>query len=227
MHTPATPANNATNGPGVTFQAQNGLPPIMHTPATPENNSTNGPVAELLWPNTTRPYNLQQHTSTAIPGNATIGIPFCSMDSKPRLSLMQCHITIRERVAGVQDSQHHQVTLPQNELCRHHLRALFSIAADAWKEGLRPAAGQLTRFTGNSLWPLGIIHLPLTLTGQDKTRRRTTLVDFVVIRHPSEHNVILGRTALLKSRAISSTIHGIVKFITNQGLGTILATPPI
>nr|KAJ0188344.1 hypothetical protein LSAT_V11C900462440 [Lactuca sativa] len=31
-----------------------------------------------------------------------------------------------------------------------------------------------------------------------RTKQRTALVDFVVIRHPSEHNVILGRTALLR-----------------------------
>ena len=51
-------------------------------------------------------------------------------------------------------------------------------------------------------------------------------MDFVVIRHPSEHNVILGRTALLKFLAISSMIQGIVKFNTSQGPSTILATPP-
>ena len=48
----------------------------------------------------------------------------------------------------------------------------------------------------------------------------------MVVRHPSEHNVILGLTNLLKFGAVSSKIHGIVKFNTSHGPGTILATPP-
>ena len=66
----------------------------------------------------------------------------------------------------------------------------------------------------------------LTLNIHDKQRSKTVLVDFVVILHSAEHNIILGRPALLKLGAISSTMHGIVKFNTSEGLATILATPP-
>lgn len=48
----------------------------------------------------------------------------------------------------------------------------------------------------------------------------------MVIRHPAKHNIILGRTTLLKHGAIPSTMHGIVKFNTTEGSGTVLATPP-
>lgn len=120
----------------------------------------------------------------------------------------------------------HQVYIDTGSSTDVMYKHCFWLLPDAWKEGLRPAAGQLLVFIGRSLWPLGTIHLPFTLTSQDKTRRRTTLVDFVAIRHLSEHNVILGRTTLLKFGATSSTINGIVKFSTSQCPGTILATPP-
>lgn len=47
-----------------------------------------------------------------------------------------------------------------------------------------------------------------------------------MIRHPAEHNIILGRLALLKFGAVPSTMHGIVKFSTPAGPRTVLATPP-
>lgn len=52
------------------------------------------------------------------------------------------------------------------------------------------------------------------------------LLDFVVIQHSAQHNIILGRTTLLKLGAVLSTMHGIVKFRTTAGPTMILATPP-
>lgn len=65
----------------------------------------------------------------------------------------------------------------------------------------------------------------ITLTSHDQTRRKTTLIDFIVIRHPTEHNIILGRTTIFRFWAISFNIHGIVKFSTIEGPRTILVTP--
>lgn len=48
------------------------------------------------------------------------------------------------------------------------------------------------------MWPLGTIHLPFTLTSYGKTKRKTTLIDFVVIKNLAEHNIILGGMNLLK-----------------------------
>lgn len=73
---------------------------------------------------------------------------------------------------------------------------------------------------------LGTIHLPFTLTSHGKTRWKLAVIHFVIIRHPVEHNIILGRTNLFMLRAIPSTIHGIVKFNTMEGSRTILAIPP-
>ncbi|XP_023755822.1 uncharacterized protein LOC111904277 [Lactuca sativa] len=102
----------------------------------------------------------------------------------------------------------------------------FRLLPDRWKNGLRPTMRRLVGFTGHSLWPLGMIHLPLTLTSHDKQRRKIVLVDFVVIRHSAEHNIIMGRPALLKLGAIPSTMHGIVKLNTIGGPAMILATQP-
>lgn len=51
------------------------------------------------------------------------------------------------------------------------------------------------------------------------------MIDFVVIRNSAEHNIILGRTTLLKLVAVPSTMHGIMKFSTADGPTMILATP--
>ncbi|XP_023742246.1 uncharacterized protein LOC111890354 [Lactuca sativa] len=101
----------------------------------------------------------------------------------------------------------------------------FRLLPDRWKDNLRFTTGRLVGFTGHSMWLLGTIHLPLTITSHDKHRKKTALVDFVVIRHATEHNIILGRSALLKLGAIPSTIHGIMKFDTPKGKAMILATP--
>lgn len=74
--------------------------------------------------------------------------------------------------------------------------------------------------------PLGKIHLPFTLTSLDKVKKNTILIDFVVIRHLADHNVILGRTALLKFGAVPQKMHGIIKFTTTKGSGTVLETLP-
>ncbi|XP_023760336.1 uncharacterized protein LOC111908758 [Lactuca sativa] len=100
----------------------------------------------------------------------------------------------------------------------------FRFLPDRWKDNLRPTAWRLVGFTCHSLWPLGTIHLPLTITIHDKQRKKIVLIDFVVIRHPTKHNIILGRMALLKLGAVPSTMHGILKFDTSAGLATVIAT---
>lgn len=102
----------------------------------------------------------------------------------------------------------------------------FRLLPDRWKDNLKPTAGRLIGFTGHNLWPLGTIHLPLTLTSHEKQRKKTVLIDFMVIRHSVDHNIILGRTALLKLGAFPSTMHGVVKFSTADDSAMILATLP-
>lgn len=102
----------------------------------------------------------------------------------------------------------------------------FHLLPNGWKASLKPETGRLTGFTRHNLCPLGTIHLHFTLISHEKVKKKTTLIDFVVIRHLVEHNIILGRTILLKSRAVPSTMHIIVKFRTTEGSGTVLAMSP-
>ena len=102
----------------------------------------------------------------------------------------------------------------------------FCLLSDRWKESLKPTKSQLTGFTGDILQPLITIHFPFTLTSHDRVKKNTTLIYFVMIRHRTEHNIILGRTTLLIFKVVPSTMHGIIKFSTTQGSGTVLATPP-
>lgn len=123
------------------------------------------------------------------------GLTFCTTDPSPAEWKGDNPIVIQ---GSIRDTMIHLVYIDTGSSTDIIYEHCFRLLPDAWKEELILTAGQLTGFTGHSLWPLGTIHLLFTLTSQEKTRRQTTLVDFVVIRHPSEHNVILGRTALLK-----------------------------
>ncbi|XP_023735853.2 uncharacterized protein LOC111883767 [Lactuca sativa] len=125
--------------------------------------------------------------------------------------------------ASIKDVTIHRVYVDTGSSANIIYEHCFRLLPDRWKDNLRPTTGRLVGFTGHSLWPF---HPPLTITSHDKQRKKTTLIDFVVIWHSAEHNIILGRTALLKLGAVPSTMHGIMKFDTTKGEATILATPP-
>ncbi|GJY37362.1 reverse transcriptase domain-containing protein [Tanacetum coccineum] len=48
------------------------------------------------------------------------------------------------------------------------------------------------------------------------------MINFTVVRAPSHYNVILGRTGLRTLRAVSLTIHSMVKFPTSRGITTLV-----
>ncbi|KAI3739892.1 hypothetical protein L2E82_30304 [Cichorium intybus] len=102
----------------------------------------------------------------------------------------------------------------------------FNLLPQVIKEELKPARGRLVGFTGHSIWPIGTISLPFTLKSFDGKLHKTSLIDFVVVRAPSEHNMILGRPGLLKFGAVPSTVHGLLKFRTPNGVACVLATSP-
>lgn len=124
----------------------------------------------------------------------------------------------------VHPKEHHPLYVRRHrKLGGNHIRALL---LEKWKEDLKLEPGQLTGFMRHNLWPLGTINLPFTLTSHENANRKTALIDFVIIRNSSEHNVMLGGTNLLMFVAISSTIHEILKFSTSQGPGMVLDTSP-
>ena len=74
-------------------------------------------------------------------------------------------------------------------------------------------------FTGDSVIPLGVISLPMTLG--EYPRQSYMMVDFLVIEQPSAFNIVLGRRSLRDLRAITSIHHLLMKFPTPYGVGKV------
>ncbi|XP_059669890.1 uncharacterized protein LOC132315551 [Cornus florida] len=85
------------------------------------------------------------------------------------------------------------------------------------KEKLRPTRSPLVGFTGDKVYPLGAVILPVTAGTSPK--QVTVMVDFLVVDCPSAYNVILGRATLNSMRAITSTYHLLMRFPTEHGVG--------
>ena len=75
-------------------------------------------------------------------------------------------------------------------------------------------------FTGDSIIPLGVISLPMTLG--EYPRNSCVMADFLVIDQPSAFNAVLGRPSLRELRAFTSIHHLLIKFPTLQGVGEVI-----
>ncbi|GJX10106.1 reverse transcriptase domain-containing protein [Tanacetum coccineum] len=78
------------------------------------------------------------------------------------------------------------------------------------KSQLNPATTSLTGFTGEKIWPMGQIRLPVMVG--NKEHSTTAWMNFMVIRSPSPYNGIIGRPGISAIRAVPSTAHGMLKF---------------
>ncbi|XP_059663839.1 uncharacterized protein LOC132309562 [Cornus florida] len=85
------------------------------------------------------------------------------------------------------------------------------------REKLRPMKSPLVGFSGDKVYPLGVVTLPVTAGANPK--QVTVMVDFVVVDCPSSYNFILGRTTLNAMKAITSTYHLLMRFPTEYGMG--------
>ncbi|XP_071698173.1 uncharacterized protein [Rutidosis leptorrhynchoides] len=91
---------------------------------------------------------------------------------------------------------------------------------------IKPPTTALSGFSRESAWPIGILKLKLELRDSgDKSKKPTESIEFCVVRSYSRYNAILGRTSIQKFGAIPSTIHGMVRFLTDQGVSTLESTP--
>ncbi|RZS11289.1 hypothetical protein BHM03_00042606 [Ensete ventricosum] len=90
-------------------------------------------------------------------------------------------------------------------------------------QDLTPLTSTLTGFTGDSISPLGTTTLPLTIGKEPCTK--TLMVVFVVVDLPSTYNAIIGRPTLNRLRAMVSTFHRSMKFLTNAGVGEAHSDP--
>ena len=80
---------------------------------------------------------------------------------------------------------------------------------------LKPYAGRLYRFTGNKVEVRGYIELSTTFT--DNLSSRTNKIRYLVINAPSAYNILLGRPALKRLKAVPSTRHMKVKLPSLEG----------
>ncbi|XP_071699319.1 uncharacterized protein [Rutidosis leptorrhynchoides] len=86
---------------------------------------------------------------------------------------------------------------------------------------MKPTAVSLAGFSGESTWPVVQLELQMKLVDDcDESLRHQALLNLYIMRNQSRFNMILG-TALRMFGAIPSTIHGMVKFFANKGIGTL------
>nr|XP_023895560.1 uncharacterized protein LOC112007449 [Quercus suber] len=84
---------------------------------------------------------------------------------------------------------------------------------------LRPFDSPLVSFSGDRVYPRGIVMLTVTV-GTDP-KQLTRQIDFLVVDSPSSYNVIIGRPALNKWKASTSTYCLKMKFPTDDGVGEV------
>ncbi|GJU16761.1 hypothetical protein Tco_1144727 [Tanacetum coccineum] len=77
----------------------------------------------------------------------------------------------------------------------------------------------LTRFSGETIWPLGQISLLVKIG--DERHSTSAWMNFMVVRLPSQHNGIIGRPGIRKIHAIPSMAHEMLKFPVEGGTITL------
>ena len=77
---------------------------------------------------------------------------------------------------------------------------------------LKSSPNPVYGFTGDTIVPLGVISLPMTLG--EYPRQSYVMADFLVRDQPSAFNAVLGRPSLRELRAITSIHHLLMKFPT-------------
>ncbi|GJR83040.1 reverse transcriptase domain-containing protein [Tanacetum coccineum] len=82
-----------------------------------------------------------------------------------------------------------------------------------------PATTSLIGFSGETIWPIGQISLLVKIG--DEEHSTSAWMNFMVIRSPSQHNGIIGRTGIRKIRVVPSTAHGMLKFPVEGGTVTL------
>ncbi|GKB45147.1 hypothetical protein Tco_0890089 [Tanacetum coccineum] len=82
-----------------------------------------------------------------------------------------------------------------------------------------PATAPLIGFSGEVIWPMGQISLPVKIGNAEHST--STWMNFMVVRSPSPYNGIIGRPRVRKIQAVPSTAHGMLKFLVLRGILTL------
>jgi hypothetical protein len=78
------------------------------------------------------------------------------------------------------------------------------------QDRIKPFGSPLVGFGGEQVQPIGIT--PLSVTVGTAPRLSIVMMDFLVIDRPSAYNAIIGRLALNKLKAATTTYHLMMKF---------------
>ena len=84
---------------------------------------------------------------------------------------------------------------------------------------LRPFESPLVSFSGDMVYPKGIVML--TITVGTHLKQLTRQLDFLVVDCPLSYNVIIGRPTLNRWKAATSTYYLKVKFPIDNGVGEV------
>lgn len=84
----------------------------------------------------------------------------------------------------------------------------------------RPLVG----FTGHGSWPTGIVTPPFKWICHDGTKHITRALEFLVVDHLADQNILLGRPILFQLQAAPSTLNGALKISTNDRSTMVVAT---
>ena len=84
---------------------------------------------------------------------------------------------------------------------------------------LRPFESPIVSFSGDRVYPKGIV--TLTITVGTHPRQLTRQLDFLVVDCPSSYNVIIRRPTLNEWKAATSTYCLKVKFLTDNEVGEV------
>ena len=87
------------------------------------------------------------------------------------------------------------------------------------KKRIMPFTLPSVSFTRDRIVPIGIV--TLTVIAGTYPAQVTKEIDFLIVDCPSMYNIILGRLALNRLKAVTSTYHLKVKFPTIHAVGEI------
>ncbi|XP_071704011.1 uncharacterized protein [Rutidosis leptorrhynchoides] len=128
-------------------------------------------------------------------------------------------VTINGRIS---ERKVHRVYLDGGSACDIMYEHCFNQLSPAIKARLSPPRVPLVGFSGERCWPIGEVDLDFTIVKPPLSRTET--LDFLVVRSTSQHNILLGRIAMMKMGIIVSIVHQLVKFYTPEGIGTLAST---
>ena len=84
---------------------------------------------------------------------------------------------------------------------------------------LRPSPNPIYSFIGDSLTPIGVVTLLITMG--EYPRESCVMVDFLLIDQPSPFNAMLDKPSLKPLKVITNIYHLLMNFPTQNGLGQV------